>query len=58
MFGSEFWDPLVGWFRQTLLENKMIKEEDFDIFHVVDDVDEAVTIIDEFYKKSDLKPNF
>ena len=58
MFGSEFWNPLVGWFRQTLLENKMIKEEDFDIFHVTDDVDEAVNIIDEFYKKSDLKPNF
>ena len=58
MFGSSFWNPLVDWFRQTLLENKMIKEEDFGIFHVVDDVDEAVGIIDDFYKKTDLKPNF
>lgn len=58
MFGSSFWNPLVDWFRQTLLENKMIKEEDFGIFHVVDNVDEAVRIIDDFYKKSALKPNF
>ena len=58
MFGTEFWAPLVDWFRQTLLENQMIKEEDFGIFHVVDDVDEAVNIIDEFYKHSELKPNF
>ena len=58
MFGSEFWNPLVDWFRNTLLENKMIKETDFDIFHVVDNVDEAVHIIDEFYQKSELKPNF
>ncbi|MCR5035781.1 MAG: TIGR00730 family Rossman fold protein [Bacteroidales bacterium] len=58
MFGSEFWNPLVDWFRNTLLPNKMIKELDFGIFHVVDDVDEAVEIIDEFYKHSELKPNF
>ncbi len=58
MFGSEFWSPLVDWFRDTLLENQMIKEEDFGIFHVVDDVDEAVRIIDDFYQQSELKPNF
>ena len=58
MFGSQFWAPLVNWFRQTLLDNKMIKEEDFSLFHIVDDVDEAVNIIDEFYKKYELKPNF
>ena len=58
MFGSEYWNPLVDWFRNTLLENKMINMMDFGIFHVVDDVDEAVRIIDDFYQKSALKPNF
>ena len=58
MFGSEFWNPLVNWFKHTLLKEKMISEEDFEIFHVVDDVDKAVEIIDEFYKRSELKPNF
>jgi predicted Rossmann-fold nucleotide-binding protein len=36
----------------------MIKEEDFEIFHVVDTADEAVKIIKEFYKKYAIKPNF
>ena len=58
MLGSEFWNPLVDWFKQTLLRDKMIAEKDFDIFHVVDNPDEAVRIIDEFYQKSELKPNF
>lgn len=58
MFGSEFWNPLLKWFRNTLLKNGMIKEEDFGIFHLVDDVDEAVRIIDDFYKLYELKPNF
>ena len=58
MFGSKFWTPLVDWFKHTLLTNGLIAEKDFDIFHVVDDVDEAVRIIDEFYKSSALKPNF
>ena len=48
----------MKWFRSTLLKNGMIKEEDFGIFHVVDDVDEAVRIIDDFYIHYELKPNF
>ena len=58
MVGKDFWSGLVEWFKTTLLENKVISETDFDIFHVVDDVDEAVDIIDDFYRSSDLKPNF
>ena len=36
----------------------MISETDFDIYHVVDTVDEAVAIIEEFYNKYAPKPNF
>jgi predicted Rossmann-fold nucleotide-binding protein len=36
----------------------MIKEEDFEIFHVVDNADDAVKIIKDFYKKYAIKPNF
>lgn len=58
MFGSEFWNPLVEWFKSQLLTNGLISEPDLNIFHVVDDPDEAVGIIDEFYKHTELKPNF
>ncbi len=58
MIGSEFWSGLVEWFKTTLIENKVINETELGLFYVVDDVDEAVRVIDEFYQKSDLKPNF
>lgn len=58
MFGKKYWEGLVDWFKQSLLTNGMISENDLGIFHVVDDVDEAVDIIDNFYKNVDLKPNF
>jgi len=41
-----------------MLKEKMIKEEDFDIFQIVDNADDAVKIIKEFYKKYAVKPNF
>lgn len=58
MFGSEFWNPLVDWFKNSLLTNGLISETDLRIFRVVDNPDEAVDIIDEFYKHTSLKPNF
>lgn len=42
MVGSKFWGPLVDWFKQTLLTEKMISEEDLDIFRVMDDPKEVV----------------
>jgi predicted Rossmann-fold nucleotide-binding protein len=58
LVGSDYWKGLIDWFKDTLLPNHMIKEEDFEIFHVVDTADEAVKIIKEFYKKYAIKPNF
>ena len=58
LYGKEYWQGLLDWFRDTLLANNMISETDFDIYHVVDTVDEAVSIISEFYNKYAPKPNF
>ena len=58
LVGSEYWQGLIDWFRSTLLKNNMIKEEDFDIFHIVDTTDDAVKVIKDFYKKYAVKPNF
>ena len=58
LVGKEYWKGLVDWFRKTLLKENMIKEEDFEIFHVVDTPDDAVRIIKDFYKKYAIKPNF
>jgi uncharacterized protein (TIGR00730 family) len=58
MVGRKYWTGLVDWFKKTLLNEAMISEEDLDLFNVVDTPEEAVRVIDEFYSKYLLSPNF
>lgn len=58
LVGKKFWGGLVDWIKKTLLSEKMISEEDLDLFNVVDTPKEAVKVIDEFYAKYLLSPNF
>lgn len=58
LVGKDYWSGLVEWFRNTMLPNRMIKEEDFEIFHLVDSKEEAVKVIEDFYNKYAVKPNF
>jgi len=59
LVGSEFWGGLIDWIRTTLLEaNNNIGPNDLDLLHLVDNEDEVVEIIDAFYKKYNLSPNF
>ncbi len=56
---SNFWGGLMDWIKTTLLENNAnISAKDLDLIHVVDTEDEVLTILDEFYKKRSLSPNF
>jgi hypothetical protein len=41
-----------------LVTEKMIHAEDLDLFELVDTPEEAVKVIDEFYSKYLLSPNF
>lgn len=58
LVGREFWGGLIDWFKETLLRDKKIDKWNLDLFHVVDTPEEAVAIINKFYKKYLLKPNF
>ncbi|MBN8695938.1 MAG: TIGR00730 family Rossman fold protein [Bacteroidetes bacterium] len=59
LVGKKYWEGLIGWVKQTmLLEEHNISEKDLELFHIVDEADEAVAIITEFYSKYLLKPNF
>ncbi len=58
LFGKDYWQGLVDWIRASVLKAENIKEKDLDIFHLVDTVDEAVEVIDDFYKKYTHKTNF
>jgi len=58
LVGSEFWSGLLDWFKNTLLEMKLISEENFSLFRVVDTADEAVSHIKAFYDKYSIHENF
>jgi len=53
-----YWAGLLDWWKKTMLLEGNINKDDFNLFHVVDTSDEAVAIINKFYKKYLLKPNF
>lgn len=58
LINKNYWSGLIDWIKDRMLEEKMISENDLEIFNVVDTVHEAVEVIDNFYKTYDLKPNF
>jgi predicted Rossmann-fold nucleotide-binding protein len=59
LYGSQFWAGLMDWIRGTLLaEYATISAGDPDLLHVVDSAEAVVEVIDNFYAKSLLRPNF
>jgi uncharacterized protein (TIGR00730 family) len=58
MVGKKFWSGIIDWFMKVLVAEKMINAEDLDLFNLVDTPEEAVEVIDEFYGKYLLSPNF
>ncbi len=56
---SNFWSGLIDWIKEVVLsQEKNINPVDMDLIRIVDDADEAVAAIEEFYIKYLLSPNF
>lgn len=58
LVGKKFWTGLLQWWKKVLIADKMISEEDFELFNLVDTPEQAVKVIDDFYSKYLLSPNF
>jgi uncharacterized protein (TIGR00730 family) len=59
LVGREFWSGMLEWIKITLLEKyKNASPKDIDLFSIVDTDDEVVEIINDFYNKHHLSPNF
>ncbi|WP_373395597.1 TIGR00730 family Rossman fold protein [Algoriphagus halophilus] len=58
LVGKKYWTGLLDWIKNTILENNYINEEDLELFSIVEDATEAVKVIDDFYSKYLLSPNF
>ena len=59
LVGKEFWGGIIHWLKEVVFKmEKNVSKDDFQLFHIVDDPKEAVDIIDDFYNKFVLSPNF
>jgi uncharacterized protein (TIGR00730 family) len=59
LVGKSYWNGLINWIKETMLnEYHYIKAGDLEIFTIVDNADDAVAIINNFYSKYLLSPNF
>lgn len=58
LVGKKFWNGLLVWWKKVLVEDKMINADDLFLFNLVDTPEEAVKVIDVFYSKYLLSPNF
>ncbi|WP_328494172.1 TIGR00730 family Rossman fold protein [Streptomyces sp. NBC_00414] len=45
LFGTEYWGGLVDWLKNTLIAQGKASEKDLLLFHLTDDVDEAVSLV-------------
>lgn len=56
LYGKEYWDPFIRIFEKNLLKKfKTISPEDMELFHVVDDVDEAYKYIMKNVKRTNVR---
>jgi len=59
LVGTSFWNGLLDWIIETMLKKQgNISDVDLELFKIVDTADEVVDIINNFYKKHLLSPNF
>ncbi|MBC8266467.1 MAG: TIGR00730 family Rossman fold protein [Flavobacteriales bacterium] len=59
LVGEIYWEGLMDWIKETMLGvEKNISLKDLDLFSIVNTPEDAVAIIDKFYNKYTLKPNF
>jgi len=58
LVGKAYWDNLLSWVRSTMVGEGYIDQRDMTLINLVDDASEAVKVIDDFYSKYMLSPNF
>jgi uncharacterized protein (TIGR00730 family) len=58
LVGKEYWKGLQDWIVNVLIEENYIGADDINLVKLVDTPEEAVAVIDSFYTKYLLKPNF
>lgn len=58
LVGTKYWSGLMDWIKNTLVNEGAISLEDLNLISIVDTEDEILEVINNFYKKYSLSPNF
>jgi len=58
LMGKDYWRGMVDWLRDFTLKDNYISPEDMTMINLTDDPEEAISIINTFYKKRDTPVNF
>lgn len=59
LVGREFWGGLLEWVKTVMIDQeKNANPEDLNLIKIVDTEDEVLEVLDNFYKKYNLSPNF
>ena len=59
LVGRDFWSGLIDWVKTVLIEKYAnVSPGDMDLIKIVDNEDEVLEVLDTFYKKYNLSPNF
>ncbi len=58
LVGKDYWCGLIDWIKGVLLKEQNVSNEDMDLILVAEDADAVVKILDDFYSKNIISPNF
>lgn len=59
LFGVKYWSGLIDWIKNTMLDTESnINAEDLDLIKMTDSPEEAIGMINDFYKNHPLRPSF
>lgn len=58
LVGKSYWQGMMAWIKTTMVEEGNINADELQLFKVVDTVEAAVNIIEDFYTRYALRPNF
>ena len=53
--GKDYWGPLFDWFRTTMLRDRMINEDDLNLFYVAENAEDAFNFLKRVHDRSGVK---
>ena len=56
LVGSSFWQGVLDWMRDQILAHDMVSENEMELIQLVDEPNEVIAAISDYYRGRDLAP--